>query len=155
MKDVANSKRKANSNTSQQGTRKKRRRKKNFSLYYITCFLAISCALTILSLTVFFKINKITVTGSSKYSQEEIIFNSGIQSGENLIRTNTQKAEEMLLTNLVDIESVKIVRKLPSEIIIEVTPVVPYAVLQVEGLYYVVDNVITSYSIHYTKLYEV
>ena len=123
-----------------QAPKKKKRRKKNMSLYYFMIFVFVSSALVILSLTVFFKVEKITVSGSSTYSKEEIIAASGIRIGNNLIRTDTKKAEQDILNTLVNVDTVKIKRKLPSEIKIEVTPTVASAIVEYNGTYNVISK---------------
>lgn len=76
----------------------------------------------ILSTTVFFKINTITVRGSSIYSAEEICEASGIKSGSNLIRTNMGKAAEKIESTLIYIEKAELKRAFPSGVVITVQP---------------------------------
>ena len=120
-----------------QARKKKKRRKKNMSLYYLMTFITVSIALVVLSLTVFFKIETIKITGSANYTQEQIIAASGIIKGDNLIRLDIKKAQQSVLNNLVNVDTVKISRKFPSEIVISVTPCEPMASIESNGTYYV------------------
>lgn len=87
----------------------------------IAAFAAVIIFL-ILSTTVFFKINTITVKGSSIYTAEEICAASGIKSGSNLIRTNMSKAAERIEQTLTYIETAELKRSFPSGVIISVRP---------------------------------
>lgn len=76
----------------------------------------------ILSTTVFFKIDTITVKGSSIYTAEEICDASGIKSGNNLIRTNMSKAAASIENTLTYIETAELKRSFPSGVVITVRP---------------------------------
>lgn len=87
----------------------------------IAAFAAVVIFL-ILSTTVFFKIDTVTVKGSSIYTAEEICAASGIKSGNNLIRTNMGKAAENIVDSLIYIETAELKRSFPSGVIITVRP---------------------------------
>ena len=84
--------------------------------------LAAAVIFLILSTTVFFKINTITVKGSSIYTAEEISTASGIKSGNNLIRTNMSKAAANIENTLTYIETAELKRSFPSGVVITVSP---------------------------------
>lgn len=77
--------------------------------------------LLVLSLTVFFKINTITVKGDSIYGEDRIIAASGIKTGKNLFLSNVERASEGICRILPYISKANVKRKLPSTIIIEIT----------------------------------
>lgn len=87
----------------------------------IAAFAAVIIFL-ILSTTVFFKIDTVTVKGSSIYTAEEICAASGIKSGNNLIRTNMSKAAEKIENTLIYIETAELKRAFPSGVVITVRP---------------------------------
>ena len=87
----------------------------------IAAFAAVVIFL-ILSTTVFFKIDTITVKGSSIYTAEEICAASGIKSGNNLIRTNMSKAAANIENTLIYIETAELKRSFPSGVVITVSP---------------------------------
>lgn len=93
------------------------------TLIAITAFLAIGITL---SLTIFFNITDIKVTGSSIYSAEEIVQHSTIEIGENLFLIDTQECIEKLTESLPYIYDVKITRKLPATLNIEITDATPF-----------------------------
>ena len=109
-----------------------KRRKRNMSLYYATVLLIVMVIFAVLSVTVFFRIENVIVTGSSIYSAGEIVSVSGIEGGENMIRKNMGRAEENITGQLIYIEKAEISRKLPSSVEIAVTPCVETACLQSE-----------------------
>lgn len=74
----------------------------------------------VLSLTTFFHIEIINVTGSGIYSTEEIIDNCGIDIGENLFLINKEASKEKLEKNLPYVYDVKIKRKLANTVNIEI-----------------------------------
>ena len=73
-----------------QKMQKRRRRRRRLACAAVLLVAAAVCV--VLSLTVFFKIETVTVTGDSRYTAEEIIAASGIQAGQNLFLTNVEEA---------------------------------------------------------------
>ena len=117
-----------------------KRRKRNMSLYYATVALIVMVIFAILSVTVFFKVENVIVTGSSIYSVQEIVSVSGIEGGENMIRKNMGKAAERITEQLIYIETAKISRKLPSSVEIAVTPCVETACMQSEDGWLIISR---------------
>lgn len=98
--------------------RKKRRKAMLKRLFIFLCIAAVS-VLAILSFTVFFPVEKITVDyNGSLYTDEQIIKASGIKKGENLWMTGSS-AEENIPVKLPYIESADVTRKFPSSIVIK------------------------------------
>ena len=85
-----------NSNNNGNVRKKRRRRKQNLSLYYAAIFFLFSVVGIILSLTVFFNVKEVTVTGDSIYTNNDIILASGIQTGDNLVRLSSSKTEKKI-----------------------------------------------------------
>lgn len=107
--------------------RKYGRRRRNNSLTGVIVFIAAAGILAILSTTVFFNVENITVTGSSNYTAQEIIDASGIKAGDNLVRTNTKKCAKQIESQLVYIETAVITRAFPNTMVIEVAASEPAA----------------------------
>lgn len=104
------------------GTAVKRRRKQNMSLHYGTIALIVLVIFAVLSVTVFFNVETIIVTGSSIYTADEIVAVTGINGGDNMIRRNMGKIEEQITSELIYIETAEIKRKFPSSLEISVSP---------------------------------
>lgn len=89
-------------------------------LFKLLCLAALAAALTF-GATVFFQVETIAVTGNSRYTQGEIIDASGVQVGDNLFRMNKKQISQEILHQLPYVESVTILRGLPSTITFQVT----------------------------------
>ena len=100
--------------------KRKRRRSRLGVLLKLLCLAALVAALTF-GATVFFQVETIAVTGNSRYTQDEIIAASGVQVGDNLFRMNKKQISQEILHQLPYVESVSILRGLPSTITFQVT----------------------------------
>lgn len=123
----SNEPKKKNAPKTQQEKREeqKKKRKRNKVLYkalsIAAIVLAIVCVIVTLSLTVFFKIDKIDIQGNEKYTRAEIIDVLPIETGKNLFASNTENAKEELEKELPYIFNADIKRKFPSTIVINIT----------------------------------
>ena len=101
-------------------SRTRRRNRGRFGpLFKLLCVLAVIVALTG-GATVFFRVETVMVTGSQRYTQEEIIAASGIQVGDNLYGLNKVRIDQNIRTSLPYIGDLTINRALPSTIVITV-----------------------------------
>lgn len=121
-------------------SKRKKHKKSNMSLYYLTTFLFVTAAAVVLSYTVFFRTNKIVVSGSTEYSQKEVNDASGIKLGTNLMRLNTKKIEDNIINSLADVETVKVTKRFPSQIIIDIEKAIPLYCIEVNDGYVVVSK---------------
>lgn len=98
----------------------RRRRRGRFGfLYKILSVLAI-CAVIVVALTLFFKVDTVQVTGGDRYTKQEIVNASGIKIGDNLFLLNKFDMAERILKKLPYIEKVRMNRKLPDTMVIDV-----------------------------------
>lgn len=135
MRDVVKTNVKRNQNS-----KRARRRRRNVPLY---CFLVIIFVLGIgilLSVTLFFNINKISIKGEVDYSNEDIIKMSGISIGDNMVRMDTQKIKSNILNSMIFIEDVNVDKKYPDTLEINVTKCVAAANIQFENEYILVSR---------------
>ena len=70
----------------------------NYTLYFILAAIIVGIVMAVLSNTVLFKCGSIEVSGTTRYSSEEIIAASGVKTGENLMHIDAKKAEENGMT---------------------------------------------------------
>lgn len=103
--------------------RKARKRKKIFA-YTIIILILLIVGVT-LSLTVFFQIKAITVTGDEIYNYEQITGTSGIILGDNLFLTKKNAVEETIEKNLPYIENAELKRHLAGTMEIKITAAKP------------------------------
>ena len=75
----------------------------------IVLALVVLCVGVILVFSLFFKINTVTVTGQSVYSQKQIVEKSGITVGENLFRVDEEELSQLLSKELPYIKSATII----------------------------------------------
>lgn len=103
-----------------QTQKRKLKNKVRNALITIGLLIVLMAVGIVLSLTTFFHIEIINVTGSGIYSTEEIIDNCGIDTGENLFLINKEASKEKLEKNLPYVYDVKIKRKLANTVNIEI-----------------------------------
>lgn len=120
------------------GVRRRPKRKRNLSLYYIMIFMISALILFILSRTVLFRINEYKVSGVSRYTIEQILSTGDLSTGKNMFSLNIDKTEEKIKKALIYVENINIRRKLPDTLIVEVEEAIPYACCEYEGTRYAV-----------------
>lgn len=89
-------------------------------LFKLLCVLGVVVALTG-GATVFFRVETVEVTGNQRYTREEIVEASGIQTGDNLYALNKVRIDRRIRTRLPYVGELSINRSLPSTIRIAVT----------------------------------
>ncbi len=108
--------------------RKNRRRGVSGVLYRLVC-----CALVIgagaFAMTVFFKINTINVTGTSRYQPAQIEKTLGVATGDNLFLWGRTSGVQRLLREYPYIKEVKISRDLPSTLNVEIVESPAFAMI--------------------------
>lgn len=120
--------------------KRKRRRKRHTTLYFFLVVLLVMGIGILLSVTLFFNVKTINVTGDVDYTNEDIIKMSGIKIGDNLIRLDTQRASDGIMLSMIYIESATIDKQYPGNIEIKVKKCVPTAVLECESGYLVISE---------------
>lgn len=91
----------------------KRRRKKMRVAVLLASFLVLLlCVLALLSCTVFFPISSVSVSGSSFYSNDQVINASQISAGDKLFGISENRTERILTTTLPYIKTVELKRNL-------------------------------------------
>ena len=104
-----------------QNKKRKIKNKARNVLIILAVFIGFLALGITLSLTIFFKITDINVTGSSAYTAEEIILLSTIEKDDNLFLIDKNECITKLTEALPYIYDVKITRKLPATVNLEIT----------------------------------
>ncbi len=120
--------------------KKKKIKKRREVVFYTILVTLLISVITVLSLTVFFNINKITITGNDFYSNKQIIKVAGLEKGDNLFRLNKFKIIEHLKQELPYLDTVEIDRHLPVSIEIKVTECEPFLSINTSKTSYLVDS---------------
>lgn len=102
--------------------------------------LAVILIGVILSLTVWFKTETITVNGAGDIPKNEIIAASGLKIGENIFTAPKGKAEEKLERVFPYIKQAEIKAVFPNGISIDITMASPACVIEGLGGYYIVSE---------------
>lgn len=98
---------------------RRRRRGSSGFLYKLLSVLVI-CGCLVAALTLFFRVDTVVVTGQDRYTAQEIQEASGIQEGDNLLLLNKYNASASITKALPYIEELRIHRKLPDTLLVEV-----------------------------------
>ncbi|WP_124101174.1 FtsQ-type POTRA domain-containing protein [Ruminococcus sp. Marseille-P6503] len=118
----------------------RRRRRSNLNSYYALAVIFAAVIVLILCMTVFFNVKAVNIQGVKLYTKEQILAVGGVNSGVNLIRTDTKAVETRLKNTLVYIDDVQVSRKYPSELEIKVTEAVKAAQIEKDGKYYILSE---------------
>lgn len=97
------------------------RRGRHFGVLYKLLTLVVVCAAAVLALTLFFKVESVEVTGNSRYSAQEIQDACGVSLGDNLYLLSKPDMVRRLHQQLPYIDEVRITRRLPNTLCIQVT----------------------------------
>ena len=120
--------------------RQRRIRKRRLITFFIFFIIFLICVGIALSLTIFFPIEKISVTGSKIYTAQQIENVSGIDVGDNLFALSEKAVLKKIKRKLPYIECVKLKRELPSSLSIEVSDAKEFACFYVGDKYYTVSK---------------
>ncbi len=104
------------------GSPKKRKLRKvrRYLLHYLLLGVFCLAIAFVMCYTVFFKLDKIKISGCMVYGETQIVDEIGAQKGESLFRINISNAEKKLAGKLPYIRSVKIRRQFPTTLRVEV-----------------------------------
>lgn len=119
---------------------RKRRKKRNRIIAALVVIVAVIGVTVALMLTVFFNVKEIKIIGSSVYSEEQIIYASGIMNGDNLLKMSVEDIEIRIEESLPYIKDATVKKKFPDKVGIEVTPATEKYTLEMQDGMYVCDE---------------
>ncbi|MDR3206915.1 MAG: FtsQ-type POTRA domain-containing protein [Oscillospiraceae bacterium] len=93
-----------------------------------------------LALNLFFKINRIEVTGSTVYPDAALIEASAIHTGDNLFFLNKTQAEGNITADFPYVAQVRLVRKLPGTLVLAVTEREALGMIPYQDGYFLLDG---------------
>lgn len=99
---------------------KRRRGRGSFGFLYKLLSVLLICTAIILAMTLFFRVDNIVVTGQRRYTEEEIREASGVELGSNMYLLNKYEVCRSIAGQLPYIEDIRVNRKLPDTLLIEV-----------------------------------
>lgn len=116
------------------------RRQRIFQMIGRVLFAGVLLAAAVLALTVFFRVDTISIEGAAKYSAEEIVAGMDVKKGDNLYLWNKLKTQEALLEKFPYLQTVQIRRRLPDTIMVTVTECTTVLAVPSDGGYYLVSG---------------
>ena len=119
---------------------RRRRRRGGLGRLLRPLSLLLTAVAVVAALTLFFKVEEITVIGASRYQAEEIIAASGVEVGDNLILLNRYQVSQRIYSSLPYITDVSPKPKFPSTLVIEVTETRPVAAVESAGAWWLVNS---------------
>ena len=120
--------------------RQRRIRKRRLIIFFIFFIITAICVGITLSLTVFFPIEKINISGSKIYKSEDILKFSDIEMGENIFTVSEDKAEKSIKKALPYVEKIDIKRSISGTLEIIVTDAKEFICYDVSGRYFTVSK---------------
>ncbi len=128
-------------------------------LLHLATVAAVVLAL-VLGLSIFFKVETITVSGMEKYSAWDVREASGIEDGENLLTLSKTKISGSIIANLPYVASVQVGIKLPNTVNLHITEIeMVYAIQAKDETWWlvnadgrVIESISTSAAEDYTRI---
>lgn len=117
----------------------RRRRRGSLAPLLRVMSLLLAAVAIVAALTLFFKVDQVLVTGSGRYTQEEIVSVTGVERGDNLILLDKYRMAQNIYTRLPYISEVRIHRKLPDTLVVDVTETAAAAVIRGEGSWWLIN----------------
>ena len=106
-----------------------------FSIFFVIAVISV-----MLSLTVFFKTERIIVTGETRYARDEIVELSGIETGENIFLCDKAAASKKIVDALPFVAEANVGFVIPNAITIEIVEEVPSYVIGYSDGYYILGE---------------
>ena len=99
---------------------RRRHRRGSFGPFLRLLSVVLTAVVIVAALTLFFKVEQISVQGNARYSADEIIAACGVMSGDNLVLLDKYSVAQTLYTDLPYITDVRITRSFPDTLKITV-----------------------------------
>lgn len=99
---------------------KRRRGRRSFGFLYKLLSVFVICTAILAAMTLFFRVDNIVVSGQKRYTAEEIQAAAGVELGSNMYLMNKYNVRQNIWNALPYIEDIRINRKLPDTLLIEV-----------------------------------
>ena len=97
-----------------------RRRRGHFGVLYKLLSVLVICGAIIAALTLFFRVDTVAVTGQQRYTEQQVREAAGVADGDNLYLLNKNTVAGNIVEAMPYIEHIRINRKLPDTLLIEV-----------------------------------
>ena len=119
---------------------KKKRKRRHGSVLYTPIALLLIVIIAIFGVSVFFRVSTIEVVGAEKYTVEQILAVSGIETGDNLFFIDEDKVVGNIQENLPYLSEVVIEKTMPDAVKITVIESRSMAVIRYDSEWWVIDQ---------------
>lgn len=120
---------------------KRPRRRGRFGFLYKLLSVLLILGAIVAGCIVFFRVEDLSVLGSTVYTAEEIVAAAGVEQGDNLFLIRTVQTAHKIRDRLPYVDTVNLRRVLPDALVITVTECTPVGAIQAEdGSWWVVDK---------------
>lgn len=118
---------------------RRRRRRGSAGPFLRLLSVLLTAVAVVAALTLFFKVDQVLVTGSSRYTQDEVVAVSQVETGDNLILLDKYRIAQRIYTELPYITDVRMSRKLPDTLLVEVSETQAAASIQGGGTWWLMS----------------
>ncbi len=98
----------------------RRRRRGGFGVLYKLLTTLVICVVIVVALTLFFRVDTIVITGTERYTAQQVEDASGVEHGDNLILLNKHELVQHVQEALPYVQDMRVNRKLPDTLLVEV-----------------------------------
>lgn len=137
----------------------RKRRRGSFAFLYKLLAFVLICGAIGLALAMFFKIEDIEISGSSRYTNQQITAAAEVRVGDNLFFLNKYDAAARIRRQLPYVETVQFRRVLPNKLVVQVTECQDPVAIKQDGTVYllcdkgtIVDTVSVAKWIQYIQI---
>ncbi len=120
--------------------RSHRRRRGRFAFLLKLLAFLVAAAAILWAAALFFRMDHIVISGNERYSEAEVLAASGLQTGGNLYFLNKFDVKEAIFAKLPYVETVRINRKLPDTMLIELSECKAAAGVQSENGVWLIND---------------
>lgn len=117
----------------------KKKRRRRTALFYGALGFLVAAVFVVLSLTVFFGIQSVSVEGNSLYTEAQVLEIAAIEPGSNLFRLDTAAVARRLERELPYIKEAKVTRVLPDRVRLELAETRAVCAAEEGGAYAILD----------------
>lgn len=114
--------------------------KKGFRLLYMLLAVLISIPAMVFSLILFFQVNLVTVDGSEKYSDEQILEAAQVQAEINLFAVSKDEIRANVIKSFPYVRDVEVERNFPTTLELHIEESVAVATISAEGSWWILDE---------------
>ncbi|MCD8355386.1 MAG: FtsQ-type POTRA domain-containing protein [Clostridia bacterium] len=127
------------SRNSKRAMQRRAKRRKQGKMVRRVIFVLLIVIAIVMAPTVFFRVSKVTVVGDTRYTEQELIRTSGVQEGDNMFFLDTKHIASLLEAKYPYLDTIKLHRRMPSTLQIEVSDRTAVLSLENNGKYLLMD----------------